>query len=166
MAQAEVFMSSLEAFLRERFGERYASVPVVLAGDLNNVPGVDVYRLCPLLDSVLPHAGRIACPCRAVLQCSWRVALPVLVRLEERGVAGAGLRHAFEGILSAVGARTIVLRLCLQYDGVEMVYAVGRCGCTHCGRRRVSLYVQYVLSLTHDESRGLVYTMNTSVLRA
>lgn len=67
LAQAEVFMSSLEAFLRERFGERYASVPVVLAGDLNNIPGVDVYRSCPLLDRVLPYAGRIACPCRTVL---------------------------------------------------------------------------------------------------
>lgn len=37
-------MASMEAFLRERFGDSYSSIPVVLAGDLNNVPGVDVYR--------------------------------------------------------------------------------------------------------------------------
>lgn len=44
LAQAEALMQNIEAFLRERFGDRYSSVPVVLAGDLNNVPGVDVYR--------------------------------------------------------------------------------------------------------------------------
>ena len=37
-------MQKVETFLRERFGDGYSSVPVVLAGDLNNVPGVDVYR--------------------------------------------------------------------------------------------------------------------------
>ncbi|CAM9232981.1 unnamed protein product, partial [Scytosiphon promiscuus] len=45
LAQAEVLMASVAAFLQERFGDDYGSVPVVLAGDLNNVPGVDVYRL-------------------------------------------------------------------------------------------------------------------------
>lgn len=44
LAQAEVLMASVAAFLQERFGDEYGSVPVVLAGDLNNVPGVDVYR--------------------------------------------------------------------------------------------------------------------------
>lgn len=37
-------MANVSTFLEERFGESYGSVPVVLAGDLNNVPGVDVYR--------------------------------------------------------------------------------------------------------------------------
>ncbi|CAM9255538.1 unnamed protein product [Ascophyllum nodosum] len=45
LAQAEALMQKVETFLRERFGDGYSSVPVVLAGDLNNVPGVDVYRL-------------------------------------------------------------------------------------------------------------------------
>lgn len=37
-------MASVAVFLEERVGESYGSVPLVLAGDLNNVPGVDVYR--------------------------------------------------------------------------------------------------------------------------
>lgn len=37
-------MASVATFLQERFGDDYGSVPVVLAGDLNNVPGVDVYK--------------------------------------------------------------------------------------------------------------------------
>ncbi|CAM9546383.1 unnamed protein product [Pylaiella littoralis] len=45
LAQAEILMIKLAAFLRKRFGDNYSSIPVVLAGDLNNVPGVDVYRL-------------------------------------------------------------------------------------------------------------------------
>eukprot|EP00903_Cladosiphon_okamuranus_P014269 g13253.t1 len=45
LAQAEVLMASVADFLEERFGESYGSVPLVLAGDLNNVPGIDVYRL-------------------------------------------------------------------------------------------------------------------------
>lgn len=43
LAQAEHFVARLEAFLRQRFGDAFLSVPIVLAGDLNNVPGVDVY---------------------------------------------------------------------------------------------------------------------------
>lgn len=43
LAQAEHFVARLEAFLRQRFGDDFLSVPIVLAGDLNNVPGVDVY---------------------------------------------------------------------------------------------------------------------------
>ncbi|CAM9589071.1 unnamed protein product [Ectocarpus sp. 13 AM-2016] len=45
LAQAETLMAHVAAFLRERFGDDYSTVPVVLAGDLNTVPGVDVYRL-------------------------------------------------------------------------------------------------------------------------
>lgn len=44
LAQAEILMMKLAAFLRKRFGDNYSSIPVVLAGDLNTVPGVDVYR--------------------------------------------------------------------------------------------------------------------------
>lgn len=44
LAQAEVLMAKLEAFLGKRFGDDSSSIPVVLAGDLNNVPGIDVYR--------------------------------------------------------------------------------------------------------------------------
>lgn len=43
LAQAEYLVARMEAFLRQRFGDDFLSVPVVLAGDLNNVPGVDVY---------------------------------------------------------------------------------------------------------------------------
>ena len=37
-------MARVATFLEERFGDSYGSVPLVLAGDLNNVPGIDVYR--------------------------------------------------------------------------------------------------------------------------
>ncbi|CAM9913441.1 unnamed protein product [Ectocarpus fasciculatus] len=45
LAQAETLMAHVASFLHERFGNDYSTVPVVLAGDLNTVPGVDVYRL-------------------------------------------------------------------------------------------------------------------------
>ena len=35
LAQAECLVAGLEAFLRQRFGDSYHSVPIVLAGDLN-----------------------------------------------------------------------------------------------------------------------------------
>lgn len=44
LAQAEALMESMKAFLHSRFGDEASSVPVVLAGDLNTVPGVGVYR--------------------------------------------------------------------------------------------------------------------------
>lgn len=47
LAQAETLMAHVAAFLRGRFGCDYSTVPVVLAGDLNTVPGVDVYRCWP-----------------------------------------------------------------------------------------------------------------------
>ena len=37
-------MARVATFLKKHFGESYGSVPLVLAGDLNTVPGIDVYR--------------------------------------------------------------------------------------------------------------------------
>lgn len=37
-------MARVATFLEELLGDSYSSVPLVLAGDLNNVPGIDVYR--------------------------------------------------------------------------------------------------------------------------
>lgn len=53
-------MESMEGFLRRHVGDKFASVPVVLNGDLNTVPGVGVYRQVSFLQpghvSVLPSA--------------------------------------------------------------------------------------------------------------
>ena len=37
-------MARVARFLKEHFGESYSSIPLVLAGDWNTVPGIDVYR--------------------------------------------------------------------------------------------------------------------------
>lgn len=43
-AQTEKLLRDLEKFLRRQVGDKIFSVPVVLAADLNTLPGVGVYR--------------------------------------------------------------------------------------------------------------------------
>lgn len=60
-AQLEYFMKKLEQFLKRQFRERFSSVPLVLAADLNTLPGVGAYRQDIPPPTVKISRGMIMC---------------------------------------------------------------------------------------------------------